>query len=242
MSLKDAFAACIFLVSGQLLPFIRLAWVQLDSAREVARNCEGERREYFPVRNSWKNSGSLGGPAGGGGCWTTGIGVRPRRPRRERSRSRKMQRVGATRDGMSRARAHGPTIRGEKGAEAAGYEIMKITCHGEVNGWGRTLGISGAGQARHEGEEEKGTRNAHLPDASLDTELLARRENDRPNPPVILFPRTTFFVVDPAGYFGFASISSSHSWQPSIRRVINFLWWLSLSSLSSLSSLHHFGH
>ena len=68
------------------------------------------------------------------------------------------------------------------------------------------MGISGAGQARHEGEEEKGTRNAHLSDASLDTELLARRENDRPNPPVILFPRTTFFVVDPAGYFGFASI------------------------------------
>ena len=88
------------------------------------------------------------------------------------------------------------------------------------------MGISGAGQARHEGEEEKGTRNAHLPDASLDTELLARRENDRPNPPVILFPRTTFFVVDPAGY------------KHEIRRVINFLWL----SLSSLSSLHHFGH
>ena len=42
---KDAFAACSFLGSGQLLPFIRLAWVQLDSAREVAFNCEGERRE-----------------------------------------------------------------------------------------------------------------------------------------------------------------------------------------------------
>ena len=222
--------------SSALHGFSSIARARLHETARV----RGENN--FPVRNSWKTSGSLGGPAGGGGCWTTGIEVRPRRPRRERSRSRKMQRVGATRDGMSRARAHGPTIRGEKGAEAAGYEIMKITCHGEVNGWGRTLGISGAGQARHEGEEEKGTRNAHLPDASLDTELLARRENDRPNPPVILFPRTTFFVVDPAGYFGFASNSSSHSWQPSIRRVINFLWWLSLSSLSSLSSLHHFGH
>ena len=189
--------------SSALHGFSSIARARLHETARV----RGENN--FPVRNSWKTSGSLGGPAGGGGCWTTGIGVRPRRPRRERSRSRKMQLVGATRDGMSRARAHGPTIRGEKGAEAAGYEIMKITCHGEVNGWGRTLGISGAGQARHEGEEEKGTRNAHLSDASLDTELLARRENDRPNPPVILFPRTTFFVVDPAGYFGFASISSS---------------------------------
>ena len=44
LSLKDAFAACIFIGSGQLLPFIRLAWVQLDSAREVAFNCEGEER------------------------------------------------------------------------------------------------------------------------------------------------------------------------------------------------------
>ena len=191
--------------SSALHGFSSIARARLHETARV----RGENN--FPVRNSWKTSGSLGGPAGGGGCWTTGIEVRPRRPRRERPRSRKMQRAGATRDGMSRARAHGPTIRGEKGAEAAGYEIMKITCHGEVNGWGRTLGISGAGQARHEGEEEKGTRNAHLSDASLDTELLARRENDRPNPPVILFPRTTFFVVDPAGYlyFGFASISSS---------------------------------
>ena len=175
--------------SSALHGFSSIARARLHSTARV----RGENN--FPVRNSWKTSGSLGGPAGGGGCWTTGIGVRPRRPRRERSRSRKMQRVGATRDGMSRARAHGPTIRGEKGAEAAGYEIMKITCHGEVNGWGRTLGISGAGQARHEGEEEKGTRNAHLSNASLRRGTACARENDRPNPPVILFQGPRFLLL-----------------------------------------------
>ena len=185
------------------------------------------------MRNSWKTSGSLGGPAGGEGCWTTGIEVRPRRPRRERSRSRQMQRVGATRDGMSRARAHGPTIRGEKGAEAAGYEIMKITCHGEVNGWGRTLGISGAGQARHEGEEEKGTRNAHLSDASLDTELLARRENDRPNltRPDILDSQA-FRHLTAAGTIN----SSSHQFSVVVVTLLTLLTLLT-SPLRSLATL-----